>query len=608
MCGLFGWSGLKPGVFNKDKFNMLGTQNIARGKHSCGVSVDGEIYIGANGTKVYTDFIAQNYDVLNPRRIPVVLGHTRHATVGLHTADNAHPFGFGVLDNDESDIDFAFIGVHNGSLINHRDLARKYDIEMEAKSGNATRTKIDSEVLLEILYKTRNFKVLSDYNGAAALKWSFTENPDVVYYYHGMSCKQEGDISKVEERPLYYWKESQNSLYTSSIKDSLLMIGGTDETIGEFEHNVVYKVTNGDIANAVKFKVSRHSNWQKHGGRPAKKAVNTPSPEDKKDNNVSYRDIVKASGQNSRVRTLGPRKDDTCNIYTEVSAKNINEYGGKPYFHKLRYWRNGHRIQGFYVFIERFGFVELGSKLRDAESKFWQLVGQVFINGEFKNITTLSDEELQTGWIPFKNDAKNPIVNPPIETFYDGIRIESTDDLAGCMNMESVGRAFDIASLSLIAKHPIMDLVYASTNPEKQGIYLNGDLFTGRVTPMGSDRVYDIVDGNLMEVIDLSENDDDVEETEDLIAEVEKLEEKEKAEETKLLEADVDSNNKSLIDDDFIESFLKKVFDGPVEQMKQHKAELKRYLPNMQARRAMNIIEHFSDSVHKLLELEELEQ
>lgn len=605
MCGLFGWSGLKPGVFNKDKFNILGVQNIDRGKHSCGVSVDGEIYIGANSTKLYTDFIAQNYDVLNPKRIPVVLGHTRHATVGLHTADNAHPFGFGVVDNDESGIDFAFIGVHNGSLLNHRDLARKYDIEMEAKNGSkTTRTKIDSEVLLEILYKTRNFKVLSEYNGAAALKWSFTENPDVVFYYHGKSCKQEGDTDKIEERPLYYWRESQNSLYTSSLEDSLQMIGGTDETIGEFDHNTVYKITNGDIANAVKYKISRNSNWQRHGGRPAKKAVNTPSSKDDKDNNTTYRDIVKASGQNSRVRTLGPRKDDTCNIYTEVLAKDVNDYRAVPYFHKLRYWRNGHRIQGFYVFVERYGFVELGEKLREAESKFWQLVGKVFIKGEFKNITEISDEELQIGWIPFKNDAKNPIVNPPIETFYDGIRIESPEDLVGCMNMESVGRTFDIASLSLVAKHPIIDLVYASTDPTKQGIHLGGELFTGRITPMGSERVYDINEGNLVEVIDLFE--EDVEEVEDLIAEVESMEEQ-KAEETKALEADVDSNNKSLIDDDFIESFLKKVFEGPVEQLKQHKAQLNHYLPNMQARRAINIIEHFSDSVHKLLELEEIE-
>jgi predicted glutamine amidotransferase len=597
MCGLFGWSGLKPGVFNKDKFNMLGVQNIERGKHSCGVSVDGEIYVGVQGTKLYTDFLIKNYDVLDPKRFPVVLGHTRHATVGLHTAENAHPFGFGVTDNDENGVDFKFIGVHNGSLLNHRDLAVQYGIDIEVKSEGKTRFKIDSEILLEILYKTKNFKVLSEYNGAAALKWHYTQEPDVVYYYHGMSCKKQGDKEKEEERPLFYWRENKHSLYTSSIEDSLLMIGGTEETVGEFEHNTVYKVTNGDIDNAVKFRVSRSNNWQRHGGvAPRRNAVNTS-----KKTTSTYKEVVKNSSQNSRVRRLNPAKDD-INIYTEELPVNANEYRGVPYLHKLRYWRNGHKIQGFWVYVERYGFVELADTLKAAESAFWKIVGKVFIKGEFKDINQVTDEELQIGWIPFKNDAKNPIVNPPIETFYDGIRIEKPADLIGCINMEKVGRAFDIPTLSLISKHPVVDLVYASTDPTKQEIYLGGDLYTGRVTPMGSSRVYDIKDGNLVSVIDLFQ-DNEKEETKDLIAEVEKL-----SEETKQLQADVDANNKCAVDNDFMENFLKKVFDGPKEQLKQQKAQLKHYLPNRQAQRAIAIIDHFSNSIHNLLEIEELEQ
>lgn len=606
MCGLFGWSGLKPGVFNKDKFNLLGIQNIERGKHSCGVTVDGEIYIGSGTTKVYTDFMLKNYDVLNPRRMPVVLGHTRHATIGLHTADNAHPFGFGVNSNDEDGLDFAFVGVHNGSLLNHKELAEKYKVDTEVRKKDKTfvRTKIDSEILLEILYKTKNFKVLSDYNGAAALKWCFTSDPDTVYYFHGMSCKQEGDVTKVEERPLFYWMESKNSLYTSSLEDSLYVIGGDDSSTGMFEHNTVYKVTNGDIENAVKYKVSRNNNWQKYGGSPRKKTTNTTStPSSTNNNNTTFKQIQERSAQNSKVRQLNPTSNKvsvTDNIYEEVLPKNVNEYNAIPYFHKLRYWRNGHRIAGFWTFVDRYGFVPLGETFTEAKKSFKGLLGKVFINGEFKNADEVSDEDLQKGWIPFKENKETPTENYPISTFYDGIRVDSPLDLQGCINMAEVGRAFDVENLSLIAKHPIIDLVYANKDDDKQEIYLEGKLYTGRVTPLGSSRVYDIVKGNLVEIIELENESEADEELGDLMLHLSDIEK----EENEKREAE---EKEALVSIDFMDNFLKKVFEGPTEQLKAQKQQLKQYLPSEQARRAIAIIEHFAMSVHNLLEIEEIQ-
>jgi hypothetical protein len=594
MCGLFGWSGLKPGVFNKDKFNMLGVQNETRGKHSCGIAVDGDIYTGIDQEKVYRDFMVSHYDILEPKRIPVVLGHTRHATVGVHSRANAHPFGFGSIPSDGSkDKDFEFIGVHNGSLLNHHELATKYNIEKSVydEKGKYERAKIDSEIILEILWRTKNFKVLSDYNGAAALKWSFLGDPDVVYYYHGMSDYKEGDDKKIEERPLYYWAESKNSLYTSSIEDSLYTIGGDLATVDEFDHNTVYKVTNGDIANAVKYKISRNDRYQKHGG--VKKKTTTPVNNTKQTYKEIAQNATRRSGQNSKVRSLVSSNTPTVNIYNEELAKSVNSKKGSVYMHKLRYMRNGHRISGFWTYIAGFGFYELGSTLRDAESSFWNLVNKVFIKGEFKSVGELTEEELKLAWTPFKHTAENQITNPPIDVFYEGIRVKNPLDLNGCLHMESIGRAFDIPTLSLVAKHPIVDLSFNTKDNKNQGIYLNGELCTDRVCPLGSDRIYDIVDGNLVGITE-------VEPVTDLIKEVEFLEVEEE-------EKEEEAAKKSYIDDDFTEAMLRKTFNLPLEHLKTQRAQLKQHLPNMQVKRAIKIIEHLEYCVHNLLEVEEKE-
>lgn len=607
MCGIFSWSGLKPGVFNRDKFDKLGILNETRGKHSCGIAIDGDIYIGADDTKVYRDFIAANNDIADPVRIPSVLGHTRYATIGSHTADNAHPFGFGTIDGDNNQLDYAFIGVHNGSLLNHQDLAKKYDIDPKAKSSTHKwgRDKIDSEILLEILYKTKNFKVLSDYNGAAALVWTFLSEPDIVYYYHGKSPKQEYDKVKEEERPLYYYKQTKNSLYTSSQAEGLLTIGGVDGvTLFEFDFNTVYKVTNGDIDAAVKYPISRANNYQKHGGKKPHTTPQTTTNSQCGTSTTGNSTMGTNVGtkQNCKIGSGGLKKTfaESINIYDETPINDINSYGGKVYMNKLRYWRNGHRITGFWTYIESFGFYELGQTLKEAESSFWSVVGKVFLRGEFKNLKDVTDEELQFGFIPFKNSATSPIVNPPIETFYDGVRILTTQDLAGCIGMEEVGRAFDAATLSTISKHPIIDLMYSSKEDTAQCIYLDGKLCTDIVTPMGAERSYEIKAGNLIGYTDLVKSNT-----------VETLGEKlEKIEEQLLLPLKTEEVKESSIDymeDDFMDSFLKKVFDNPMEHFRTQKKQLQMYLPNHQANRAIKLIEYIDNSVRNLLELEEKE-
>ena len=271
MCGIFAWSGKDPKKFNKDKFDKLGIFNIDRGKDSCGVSFDGEVYYGLNTEKLYSKFIVNRE--IKPLKYPVVIGHTRQASVGnIVNERNAHPFGFG----NNSEGNYEFVGCHNGTLYNHKDLASTFKIDttetIKVQSDHnpngfheSFRQKIDSEILLEIIYKTKNFKVLSQYNGAAALVFTNTNEPNVIYVWKGASKWYDYTNYHVEEeRPLFYYKETKNSLYISSIQESLETIGGVaNVNLFTFSPNTIYKITDGDVEHAEKTKVSRNDAFQK---------------------------------------------------------------------------------------------------------------------------------------------------------------------------------------------------------------------------------------------------------------------------------------------------------------------------------------------------------
>jgi len=264
MCGIFGQSTNKPENLDVNAVHILGIYNIERGKMSCGLSWDGDVQYGLGFDKLYTDFIVDRE--IKPTKIPIMIGHTRQPSYGMAiTEENAHPFGFGTSKNKEG---YEMIFCHNGTLKNHKELAKKYNIDLSEKvqrmshgghSYESTRDKIDSEILGEILYRTKKFHVLSEYIGAAALAWTWIDEPNKLYLWSGASKQTQGSllITEVEERPMNVYCKNENTMFFSSLSDSLTVLGASKKDDLQIDYNTVYIITDGDFANAEKHKVSR---------------------------------------------------------------------------------------------------------------------------------------------------------------------------------------------------------------------------------------------------------------------------------------------------------------------------------------------------------------
>jgi len=492
MCGIFGWAGKTAKQFDKAKFDIQGLYNNTRGGDSCGVTTDGEIYYGITTSKNYGSFLVES-SYPAPNEIPVVIGHTRKSSSGTVNVDNAHPFGFGINEDK-----FAFIGVHNGTLYNHTDLAKEFNIEMSVykETANTTifdRRKIDSEVLLESIYKNKDFKVLSDYIGGAALLFTSTFEPNVLYAFKGASrLEKNGLRTLVEERPLYCYTENKNSCYLSSMPESLIAIGAeVDKNLFELEENIVYKITNGDYENAVQIKISRANSYQRQFTTYDYSARNNSK------NSCGYEWEKKGATVELPVKKSNTNEKNTdLDKITDIRSEKIDRFFKSPiYMQKLRYWRNGHLITGIYTYVPGYGFNFLTMDTDQVIKRTAEMIGKPF-NISLGEFVQDKDLDLSSGNIIFPFNTTNKKI-PPVLYFSEGILLETDLDYIACRNKVKNFSVFDLSEMS---KHPIISMNNSLYSADNQSIIKNRIHFTGNISPLGSNKIYYIEEGNLKSI------------------------------------------------------------------------------------------------------------
>lgn len=185
MCGIVLLAGNMNGSEGR-LFDLMLEIDTIRGRHSTGMAVVG---LTAKDINLYKEVIP-GYEFVNrathgnERRTTASLwmGHNRHATIGGHTIENAHPF-----ENEK------LIGVHNGSL--------EYSYHRLLEDSDEFGT--DSECIFHNIAKNGLDWTLARLHGAYALVWYDKETHTLQFI-------------KNNKRPLYYGFSSDGKQFVMS--------------------------------------------------------------------------------------------------------------------------------------------------------------------------------------------------------------------------------------------------------------------------------------------------------------------------------------------------------------------------------------------------------
>ena len=149
--------------------------------------------------------------------------HDRKASVGGVSLEKAHPIiikeKVEVPEGEEPKEEVKFVFIHNGTIHNYEELAKKYipDIKITGLS--------DSQVLALLIYYS-GFDFLSEYiGGAAFVAVDYREKEPKVYLWRGKSKQYSYSQQPEEERPLFV-NYSNDRLVFSSIASYLSVLDG----------------------------------------------------------------------------------------------------------------------------------------------------------------------------------------------------------------------------------------------------------------------------------------------------------------------------------------------------------------------------------------------
>lgn len=382
MCGISGFIGKKV---NKEKMKVIVIMNDTRGKHSCGLYYDNQVFYGVDANSKMPDFLT-SHQIPNKLKNPtIMLAHSRSATMGTHTKENAHPITIG-LDEDNNyvtnrgDLPFLMVGVHNGVIKNYIDLRQRHLKELDIVDFN-----IDSKVLLGNIFLEKDDpkNILESYRGTAALMW--TTEPGVLNVFKGAAG---GDL---EERPLFFLKEPEG-YYFSSMIEPLKIIKTTeqDEKVYTCYKNAIMQFT-VDGGYQGKIEVDRQAGMDEEEKKPAGPPYSR--------NSSSFSEHADAVGGRSSARKSSAKSDKPGNTNTlalkELDKKAAGLTLGDLEMIDYRYHRNGkpitgmlllddtgkvHDKQGFpYWFFEGImvseeGFLEIARRMIESNDDLFEVI------------------------------------------------------------------------------------------------------------------------------------------------------------------------------------------------------------------------------------------
>jgi hypothetical protein len=217
-------------------------------------------------------------------------------------------------------------------------------------------------------------------------------------------------------------------------------------------------------------------------------------------------------------------------------------------FNKLRYSRNGHELTGIYTYIDNHGFIKITEKYdQNTTSLFSNLIGKIFdhTDNKFMIISEIKNA-MHKYSTPFPIGKTAPMIY-----FYKGVMLQSAVDYLALIESRVDDSWYNLSKCS---KHPVCNSQITICSKNAQRILLDDKEYTGNISPLGTNKIYNIVEGKLKSITYINKE-DEVENNKILIPLTSEVKEKEPENNTqiKLFEAGFSETSTKIIVD-FLEA------------------------------------------------------
>lgn len=471
-CGLIGFVPKKKQEGNLNWLKLIMSYNTIRGTDSCGIFINNSVIKGIDkraDIRVLLANTALNYD--DNCKNKVVIAHTRKSTRGGNTLNNCHPFE---VSNGKKTLILA----HNGTISNIYDLAKKYDISHDGLF-------VDSHILAKIILE-KGYDVLNHYQGGAALLFTYSDEPNVLYVFKGASRQYSTQKEEEEERPLNF-VENHEGYYISSLWEPLDACTNQEEISYTFNENELTRIENGKFEVIYKADRSQVNIYKAPVHVPAKKDETVGGAS----TNKSFsNEVILSLVKNTKiiVKTSDIYDECTTGMYVRNIMRDSIYYMGGRYYS----FNNRNLTEGNLDFSKPYC-------PSDGIEKYL-LRGSVACKVLSKYIFEVFDSKHSNHW---------PQQSVSMFYFYEGVLINPLKEMAFKKIEENLNKERNplakLNKLSNYSKYPITFL-YSESKPLKPTTiryYLNNKLADpGEFQPLFSGRKYKIGKKGFLKSID----------------------------------------------------------------------------------------------------------